>query len=77
MGTCILRQMKRPHVFRSTSPEELEKYIFDNIRPLFVCISDDSLYETFRIELEKCVAITGHKKLIYQYNRIRTRSVKS
>lgn len=61
----------------TTSPEELEKYIFDNIRPLFVYISDDSLYETFRIELEKCVAITGHKKLIYQYNRIRTRSVKS
>lgn len=62
---------------RGSPPEELENYIFENIRPIFINCSDDSLYQTFLIELEKCVSITGHKNLIYQYNRIKTRSIKS
>lgn len=54
--------------------EDLETYIFNKIRPIFKSISDDSLYNVFKIELEKCIEVTGHTNLIYKYNRIRRRS---
>lgn len=58
----------------NTPADELEKYIFQKIRPIFTETSDDSLYNIFKLELEKCVEITGHANLIYKYNRIRRRS---
>ncbi|WP_077369617.1 hypothetical protein [Anaerosalibacter sp. Marseille-P3206] len=58
----------------NASFEELENYIFKKIRPIFIYMSDDSLYNTFRIELERCVKITGHNHFLYRYNRIRRRS---
>ncbi len=66
----LLKNANSPHI-------ELEKYIFQNIRPIFIKFSDDSIYNLFKFELEKCVEITGHTNLIYKYNRIRRRSSNS
>lgn len=59
---------------KNTPPIELEDYIIREIYPLFHDMSDASLYDAFRLELEKCIAITGHNHLLYNYNRIRRRS---
>lgn len=58
----------------NTSASELEEYIFKSIRPIFNEFSDDSLYNIFKLELEKCIEVTGHSNLLYKYNRIRRRS---